>query len=191
MISPFSSNSFRVTSPYGERTLNGKREFHAGIDLVGVGTTEICAVASGTVVVSQMISDKNNKTWEWGNYICIHGDDGRYYYYCHLAMRNVAAGVHVEKGHMIGFMGSSGFCYGAHLHLEIREKDGVTTVNPADVLGIKNAVGVYELDTLEADLAVLARHGVVNTPDYWIANANKLRYLPELIKKMARVLEQK
>lgn len=190
MISPFNCNGFRVTSPYGERVLNGKKDFHAGIDLVGIGSGEVCAVAAGKVVVSQIVTDKSNKTWEWGNYICVYGDDGRYYYYCHLASRNVAVGARVGKGQTIGIMGNTGYSFGAHLHLEVRESDGRTTVNPADVLGIKNAVGVYEVDPLERDLAVLARHGVVNTPDYWLANANKLKYLPELIGNMARALEK-
>jgi murein DD-endopeptidase MepM/ murein hydrolase activator NlpD len=28
------SGSYRVTSPYGTRTINGRKEFHYGIDIV-------------------------------------------------------------------------------------------------------------------------------------------------------------
>ncbi len=190
MISPFKCNGFRVTSPYGERVLGGVKNFHAGIDLVGIGSGEVCTVAAGRVVVSGVVTDKSNKTWEWGNYICVYGDDGRYYYYCHLASRGVAVGARVEKGQAIGKMGNTGYSFGAHLHLEVRESDGRTTVDPAGVLGIENAVGAYKANGLEYDLAVLARCGVVNTPDYWLANAKKLKYLPELIGNMARALEK-
>lgn len=190
MISPFKSDEFRITSIYGDRVMNGVKSFHSGLDLVGIGSTQVCAVMSGKVVVSQIITDKKNKTWEWGNYICIYGDDGHYYYYCHLATRNVVVGAKVTKGQIIGIMGNTGYSLGAHLHLEIRDKNGTTTINPATFLGVTNKIGVYKIDSLTANLDVLVQYGVINTPAYWLANADKLKYLPELIAKMARTLKK-
>lgn len=46
MISCF-KGTFRVTSPYGERIINGVREFHKGIDLVGLEDTVVYAVSAG------------------------------------------------------------------------------------------------------------------------------------------------
>ncbi len=189
MKSPFKSNKVRVTSPFGERVMNGAKQFHAGIDVVGIDSVQVCAVVAGKVVVSQIITDKSNPTWEWGNYICILGNDNRYYYYCHLASRNAVVGQYVVEGQILGIMGNTGYSFGAHLHLEIRENDGTTLVNPADMLGIKNEVGVYEERKLESDLNILVKHGVINTPEYWITNAPKMKYLPELIGNMARYLE--
>ena len=145
MIIPFSTNSVKLTSPYGQRTLNGKTDFHGGYDLVGIGTTDVTAAVGGKVAVSRIITDKSNRTWEWGNYVCILGDDGRYYYYCHLASRAVNKGDTVKVGDKLGVMGSTGYSFGAHLHFEVREKNGRTTVNPETILGIPNKVGVYKI----------------------------------------------
>ena len=76
IIIPFDAREVKLTSPYGSRTLNGKANFHAGYDLVGIGSRNVTAAVGGTVVVSRIITDKSNRTWEWGNYVCIRGDDG-------------------------------------------------------------------------------------------------------------------
>lgn len=143
IIIPFDAREVKLTGPYGSRTLNGKANFHAGYDLVGIGSRNVTAAVGGTVVVSRIITDKSNRTWEWGNYVCIRGDDGRQYYYCHLASRAVAKGARINAGDKLGVMGSTGYSFGAHLHFEVREADGRTTVNPEAVLGIPNREGVY------------------------------------------------
>lgn len=143
IILPFDAAKVRLTSPYGSRTLNGKTDIHAGYDLVGVGSQTVVAAMGGTVVVSRIVTDKSNRTWEWGNYIGIRGDDGRQYYYCHLAARAVSKGDTVKVGDRLGVMGSTGYAFGAHLHIEIREADGKTTVSPEAILGIPNKVGIY------------------------------------------------
>ena len=93
IIIPFkNSNSVKLTSPYGYRDLNGKQNWHSGYDLVGVGSKEVIAVASGTVIRSRIITNKNNLTWEWGNYVCVKTNDNHYHYYCHLDSRAVVEG---------------------------------------------------------------------------------------------------
>lgn len=143
IIIPFDTKEVKLTSPYGSRTLDGKTDFHAGYDLVGIGSHTVVAAVGGTVAVSRIVTDKSNLTWQWGNYVCVRGDDGRQYYYCHLASRAVEKGARVKVGDKIGVMGSTGYSFGAHLHFEVREKDGKTTVNPETVLGIPNRVGIY------------------------------------------------
>ena len=191
MTIPFTTDRVKLTSGYGSRTLDGKLGFHDGYDLVGIGSTDVTAAVGGKVVVSRMITDKSNRTWEWGNYVCVYGDDGRYYYYCHLALRAVSKGDTVKAGGKIGVMGNTGYSLGAHLHFEVREKDGKTTVSPETVLGIPNKVGVYKVPAkpqLDADLDVLVAHGVIKTPDYWRKTAPQVQYLPDLIHNMAEVL---
>ncbi len=191
MIIPFKASSVKLTSPYGSRTLDGKTAFHSGYDLVGVGSTDVTAAVGGKVVASRIITDKSNLTWQWGNYVCILGDDGRYYYYCHLASRSVSKGDTVKVGDKLGVMGSTGYSFGAHLHFEVREKDGRTTASPETILGIPNKVGVYKIPAksqLERDLDGLVAHGVIKTPDYWRKTAPTVKYLPELIHNMAEVL---
>ena len=187
---PFKGERVKLTSGYGKRTLNGKANFHTGYDLVGVDSREVTAAVGGKVAVSRIITDKSNRTWEWGNYVCIHGDDGLYYYYCHLTSRAVQKGATVRAGDVLGVMGSTGYAFGAHLHFEVREADGKTTVSPETVLGIPNRVGVYtaEKATLDADLAKLTAAKIITSPDYWKKTAPTVRYLPELLHNMAEAV---
>lgn len=145
--------AFSVTSPFGWRVLNGQNDNHKGIDVVGAESKMVCAVRSGVVGASQIIKDKSNRTWEWGNYVRIDGDDGMKYYYCHLDTRLVFAGQRVNKGDHIGIEGNTGSVSpmpisgsdktsGRHCHFEVRNLSG-WSVNPAPYLGIPNEVGKY------------------------------------------------
>ena len=138
------SGKFKVTSPFGRRTLNGKLDDHKGIDVVGITDKHVCAVVGGRVVTSKIVTDKSNRTWEWGNFVCILGDDGRMYYYCHLSKRLVSVGRRVEAGQHIGIEGNTGYSFGSHCHFEVRE-NGVS-IDPAPFLGIPNRAGTYGTD---------------------------------------------
>lgn len=188
MIIPFACSSVKVTSPFGTRVLNGKTESHSGYDLVGVGSWDVAAAVGGTVVQSRIVTDKSNSTWQWGNYVCIRTADGQYHYYCHMKSRAVQKGQTVKAGDKLGVMGNTGYSFGAHLHFEVRAADGKTKVSPETVLGIPNKTGKYALPQLSADLAVLQRHGVINSPDYWEKTAPTVKYLSELIHNVAEVL---
>ncbi|MBO4931801.1 MAG: M23 family metallopeptidase, partial [Clostridia bacterium] len=97
------SGKFKVPKEghFGWRMLNGKPDDHKGIDVVGITDKHVCAVVGGRVVTSKIVTDKSNRTWEWGNFVCILGDDGRMYYYCHLSKRLVSVGRRVEAGQHI------------------------------------------------------------------------------------------
>lgn len=140
MILPYQSE-VRVSSPFGWRTMKGKRVYHKGIDLVGTDKT-VRAVVGGVVGQSTIITDPKNRTSEWGNYVRIDGEDGRLYYYCHLAKRLVDRGAKVAVGDVIGIEGSTGKSTGSHLHFEVRENG--TSIDPAPIIGIRNAVGTVQ-----------------------------------------------
>lgn len=190
MLIPFNCASVRLTSPYGKRTLNGGTDYHTGYDLVGVGSCDVVAAVGGRVMQSRIVTNRTDLTWQWGNYVCIRTDAGQYHYYCHMASRAVTQGQTVKAGDKIGVMGNTGYSFGAHLHFEAREADGRTTISPEHVLGIPNKTGIYNQSTLQQDLAVLYRHGVVNTPSYWLNTAPRVQYLEELIHNMAEALER-
>lgn len=141
------SGKYKVTSPYGRRVLGGKVDNHNGIDVVGLQEKYICAVCDGVIAVSQIITDKSNLTWQWGNYVCVIGDDGRQYYYCHMSKRLVSAGQRVKAGDHLGIEGNTGYSFGSHCHFEVRE-NGVA-INPAPFLKISNSVGVYGVNYRE------------------------------------------
>lgn len=130
--------TFRVASPYGMRTdpITGAADtWHSGIDLVGLDAKEVRSPVNGTVLRSRMVTDKSNRTWEWGNYVSIAGDDGYTYYLCHLAERRVNQGERVRAGQIIGIEGSTGRSTGSHLHFEVRNSSG-TAVDPGGMLEI-------------------------------------------------------
>ena len=145
MISPFIGGEFKLTSIYGFRQLVGADGFHGGIDLVGISSKEICAVAPGVVAVSQIVTDKTNATWEWGNYVAVVCDDGHVIYYCHMSERKVKAGDRVEVGDVLGIEGNTGYSFGSHLHLEVRDSQNARR-NAAEYIGIPNKTGTYKGD---------------------------------------------
>lgn len=148
MLSPFESYKYRLTSPYGNRTLNGVRQYHNGVDLVGEGSNVVVSVCDGVVLSSQIIMDKSNRTWEWGNYVSVQAQDGTVHYYCHLASRAVKKGDKVKRGQRIGIMGNTGYSFGAHLHFEVRRNG--TSINAAEYLGIPNKAGTYAVRSANA-----------------------------------------
>ncbi len=144
MKNPYRFGAFRLTSPYGERVdpVNGSvKDFHAGIDLVGIDTKEVVSVSNGTVLRSRMVTDKNDPTWQWGNYVSVLDPHGNTIFYCHLEKRLVEQADRVHVGDPIGIQGATGYVTGPHLHLEMR--NGIETFDPADYLSIENRVGVY------------------------------------------------
>ncbi len=106
----------KVTSPFGMRTIWGKRSMHNGIDLVGEGATldYIIAFDDGIVAIS-----KNSLTA--GEYVQIDHGNGNYTRYLHMkkGSRTVKVGQRIYKGQMLGFMGATGNVTGAHLHFDV------------------------------------------------------------------------
>ena len=138
MISCF-KGKFRVTSPRGYRTIWGKREYHKGIDLVGVDDKTVYSICDGTVRTAYQANGA-------GYYIVVTMADGRRVFYMHLKAGSfkVETGDKVVKGQALGVMGSTGASTGAHTHLELRPKG--TTSDSLDIIeftGITNKVGTY------------------------------------------------
>ena len=108
---------FRFSSMYGYRRdpVTGKpSSMHRGVDIVGTPSDNIFAIQSGTVVASGYSGDM-------GNHVDIDHHNGYISVYMHLKSRLVKKGDQVEKGQLIGVMGSTGKSTGKHLHLAIRK----------------------------------------------------------------------
>ena len=115
----------RISSPYGWRIcpFHG-REFHSGIDIPGPAYTDIKATKSGVVKTSKYSNS-------YGNYIVLTHNDGSTSLYAHLIKSYVSVGQEVERGEVIGAMGSTGNSTGNHLHFEMwTGSDSSTRVNP-------------------------------------------------------------
>ena len=114
---------YAVGSPFGE----DRGYSHKGIDiLAGMGDT-IVAAESGTVIASN-----NTCTHNWGkdgscgcgggfgNYVMIDHGNGYSTTYGHMTSTAVSTGQTVSKGQVIGYVGSTGWSSGTHLHYETR-----------------------------------------------------------------------
>ena len=108
---------YRFSSMYGYRRdpVTGKpSSMHRGVDIVGTPSDNIFAIQSGTVIASGYSSDM-------GNHVDIDHHNGYISIYMHLKSRVVKKGDQVEKGQLIGVMGSTGKSTGKHLHLAIKK----------------------------------------------------------------------
>ena len=150
----------KVTSPFGMRTIFGKRSMHNGIDLVGEGATldYIIAFDDGVVKISKYSATA-------GEYVQIDHSNGNYTRYLHMkkGSRTVKAGDKVLKGQVLGYMGATGNVTGAHLHFDVNVNGGY--VDPAPYLdGTKaldktpNAVKEWQLSAI-ADGFKFAKYG--------------------------------
>jgi hypothetical protein len=54
---------------------------------------------------------------------------------------------------------------------------------------VNKRLGESDKNSLDDDLAMLVKKGVINTPSYWKTTAPKVQYLPELIHKIAIALK--
>lgn len=105
----------KFTSPFGTyRTFNtGATERHLGTDIAAKEGTPIRAGNRGKVVLAEYLIMRGK---------CVIIDHGRGVFTCHNHMSDivVGAGDIVEKGQVIGFIGSTGLATGPHLHWEMR-----------------------------------------------------------------------
>lgn len=144
---PYKNGACRVSSPFGNRILNGVPDFHNGIDLVGLdGDRILVAPCDGAIRTSTLIpKNDTDDTWEWGNYVRLDTTDGYTIFMCHMAERRVKAGQTVKAGDVVGIQGNMGYSFGEHCHFEVRKNGAI--INPALFLGIQNAVGVYRMES--------------------------------------------
>ena len=121
-IWPCPSSTY-VTSAFGMRDhpLFGDERPHSGIDVAGSAGSEVLAADSGTVAVATYSSS-------YGNYVTIYHSNGDYTLYAHMSSLAVSAGQSVTQGDVIGYVGSTGWATGPHLHFEIRVNG--STVDP-------------------------------------------------------------
>lgn len=93
--------------------------FHAGTDIGANSGTPIIAADSGTIAVA-------GNGGGYGNYVVINHSNGRSTLYAHMSSIAVSYGQGVTQGDTIGYVGSTGYSTGPHLHYEVRV-NGVTT----------------------------------------------------------------
>lgn len=88
--------------------------YHNGLDLDGDTGDPIYAVRNGTVA-----GTGNLGKYSYGKWVAIKHDNGLTTLYGHLSAISVSAGQKVTSGQTIGYMGSTGYSTGSHLHFTV------------------------------------------------------------------------
>lgn len=132
-----------VTSYFGDRREfiyscgNTATSVHNGIDMAIKAGTPVYTNGAGVVV----FSDYRIIT---GHSIIIEHLPGLYSMYYHLEKRELKEGMAVERGALVGHVGSSGLSTGPHLHWEVRNQaipvdpELFLTISPIDKDKIKS-----------------------------------------------------
>lgn len=119
----------RISSGFTSRRfhpIQQRWKAHNGVDYAAPTGTPIMATASGTV---KFVGTQNG----YGNFVEIQHHSGYSTAYAHLSSfaRGLRKGQNVEQGQIIGFVGSTGWATGPHLHYEFRVKS--VPLNPLSV----------------------------------------------------------
>ncbi len=102
---------------------------HGAIDISdgSIMNAEVVAAESGTVVLSYSDCPHNyGKDGScgcgggYGNYIMIDHGNGKATLYAHMTSLAVTSGDYVQKGQLVGYVGTTGWSTGPHLHFETR-----------------------------------------------------------------------
>jgi murein DD-endopeptidase MepM/ murein hydrolase activator NlpD len=104
-----------IISGFGPRVdpISGAHGFHPGDDLQATYGTPIHACKAGTVMIA-------GPEGGYGNAVVIDHGGGMATLYGHQSRVGVTVGQHVSANDVIGFVGSTGYSTGPHLHFEVR-----------------------------------------------------------------------
>ncbi len=113
---PIDVTQWPTTAPYGIRRTyypGALRGYHTGQDIAAPEGTPVHAPARGRVVLAGPLQVR-------GNVVILDHGAGVTTNYWHLSQVNVQEGQTVERGDLLGLVGTTGLSTGAHLHWEIR-----------------------------------------------------------------------
>ncbi len=135
---------YGTTSDYGNRW----GTFHKGMDIASSGIRDKAIVATAPGKVIQVYSwcnhnyGKSSSCYDsngnrcgggYGNFVLIsHGKANGVYYQtlsAHMSKTNVKVGQYVKQGDVIGYVGSTGYSTGWHLHFEVHKSTNGTSFN--------------------------------------------------------------
>lgn len=124
-ITPLDAKNYFISSNYGYRVdpFTQVKKFHSGIDLAANRGTPVHATGKGKVIYASY------SYGGYGNLVKVDHGEGMISMYAHLNTIFVKKGDLLDRGDLVGKVGSTGRSTGPHLHYEIKI-DG-DPVNPA------------------------------------------------------------
>ena len=116
-----------ISSGYGTRRdpFTGDSDFHPGLDISGNTGQEIQAPADGTITDA-------NYNGNYGNMVTVDHGFGITTRYAHLSRFAVSPGQQIQRGQVIGSVGTTGRSTSSHLHYEVLVNGQLT--NPLNLL---------------------------------------------------------
>jgi len=110
-----------ITSPYGYRRhpITKQYKLHTGVDIGAPYGAKVVSGGAGIVIFSGWYG-------AYGNAVIIDHGNGISTLYGHMSSRSVKTNQEVVPGQTVGYVGSTGWSTGPHLHYEVR-KNGVPT----------------------------------------------------------------
>ena len=117
-ICPIDTKNMYVSSTFGARR---KGHFHKGVDFVTAKGTPVRATAVGKVAFA-------GRDGNYGNVMVVDHENGMSTYYAHLDKEYAKEGQSVQRGEIIGAVGSTGNASTPHVHSEVRKNE--KPVNP-------------------------------------------------------------
>ncbi len=118
----------RISSRFGRRfhPIHKRWKAHNGVDFAAPTGTKIYAAGNGTITHA-------GNARGYGNLIKIRHSNGYETRYGHLSRiaRGIKKGTRVTQGQVIGYVGTTGWSTGPHLHYEVRKQG--TPVNPLSI----------------------------------------------------------
>ncbi|MES2225752.1 MAG: M23 family metallopeptidase [Patescibacteria group bacterium] len=111
-----SSTGGKFGNPLPGRAITQANHGYNAVDIDGETGDPIYASAGGKVIIAKGGGGYNGG---YGNYIVIEHGGGVQTLYAHMSSLAVSGGT-VEKGEIIGYVGSTGKSTGSHLHFEVR-----------------------------------------------------------------------
>ena len=128
---------YHMASPFGYRTdpVYGGTRFHSGQDLAAKQGYPVYATGDGVV------ENVGFSFSGYGNEILIDHGFGYKSRYAHLSRIDVAKGMKVSRGDLIGAVGNTGKTTGPHLHYEVIYKGNA--VNPYSYMNLDMTVEEY------------------------------------------------
>lgn len=123
-----SESGWVITTNYAWRIqpITGEREFHAALDIAGTGyNSPVYSANNGTVIIK-------TERYDFGKFIVVDHNNGYYTLYAHLNkfMDGVDIGSTVARGQQIGYVGSTGYSTGPHIHYEVWKDCKYCRINP-------------------------------------------------------------
>lgn len=127
----------RISQNYGKPNWNAAYTFHNGIDIAAPTGTPVRAALGGKI-----IGVGDNGRYSYGKWIAIdHGNFNITTLYGHLSLQKVSIGQEVKTGDIVGYVGSTGYSTGSHLHFTVFTSDSYTLMKSTKVQNLFIPIG--------------------------------------------------